>query len=714
MLPAARALCAGGVIDLDGERVADGQLHLGNDEDVGQRLRALVGEEAVALGHGQVHVGLQALADDLGRACLFERAVDDGAHRDDVLPARHGLAVEGVGGEGLVHLVEDHVARVVLAGVRHGEPDLVAGESEDRREELGKRVEREVQGGLRAAAGGALRALAVQAVLDDIEIEARKRVHAEVIHRMGDDVELIVAVGLLGLLDELVELGEEPAVEHGHILGLGQLFGVEVDKVVEHELAGVAELEVVLAELLEDLLRAADVRVIVRAGGPQAQDIRAVLVEHVRGIDAVAKALVHGLTLAVDRPAVGDALLKGRALAEGADSGQQRRLEPAAVLIETLEVHRGGPEALILLHGREVRGTGVEPAVKRVLFFGKAGVLAAVRAGEALGQDVGGIHIEPGVGALFGKEVRDGLDGLVGADGLAAVLAVEHGDGQAPAALTGDAPVGALADHALHAVDAPARDPAHVVARGAGLILKRVDRAEPLRGGAEDDGLLAAPAVRIAVHDLFGSEEGTGLLHVVQDDGVGLFNEHTLIFSGIVGVAALIVDGHDHVHAVAAAGLIVVRAEAGRGVDAAGTGIHRDIVGQHQTGGLGQEGMRCEHVLIEVTGVGLKDRVVLDVADGHDLFDERLGDDVHLAVILVLHDGVALVGVQGDGKVTGQRPDRGRPNDEVELGLVEMAQFAEIVVHRELDVHGRAGIVLILDLRLSQGGLVVIAPVNGL
>ena len=94
-----------------------------------------------------MHVGLQALADDLGRACLFERAVDDGAHRDDVLPARHGLAVEGVGGEGLVHLIEDHVARVVIAGVRHGEPDLVAGESEDRREELGKRVEREVQGG---------------------------------------------------------------------------------------------------------------------------------------------------------------------------------------------------------------------------------------------------------------------------------------------------------------------------------------------------------------------------------------------------------------------------------------------------------------------------------------------------------------------------------------------------------------------------------------
>ena len=270
-----------------------------------------------------MHVGFQAFADLLLGTGSLEHAVDNGAHVGELLPVGHLLSGEGVGREGFVHLVEHHVARVVLAGVRHGEPDLVAGESEDRREELGKRVEREVQRGLRAAAGQAVRTVAVEAVLHDIEIEARERGDAEIVHRVGDDVELIVAVGLFGLFNELVELREEPAVELGHLLGLGQLFGVEVDKVVEHELAGVAELEVVLAELLEDLLRAADVRVIVRAGGPQTQNVRAVLVEHVRGIDAVAKALVHGLAFTVDRPAVGDALLKGRALAEGADSGQQ-------------------------------------------------------------------------------------------------------------------------------------------------------------------------------------------------------------------------------------------------------------------------------------------------------------------------------------------------------------------------------------------------------
>ena len=70
--------------------------------------------------------------------------------------------------------------------------------------------------------------------------------------------------------------------------------------------------------------------------------------------------------------------------------------------------------------------------------------------------------------------------------------------------------------------------------------------------------------------------------------------------------------------------------------------------------------------------------------------------------------------MQRDGEVAGQRPDRGRPNDEAELALIEMAELAEVVVHRELDVHGRAGVVLIFDLRLGQRRLVVIAPVYGL
>ena len=77
---------------------------------------------------------------------------------------------------------------------------------------------------------------------------------------------------------------------------------------------------------------------------PEAADVGAVFLEHVGGIDAVAEGFVHGLALAVDGPAVRDAFLKRSALAQCADSGQQRGLEPAAVLVEALEIDGRGPK----------------------------------------------------------------------------------------------------------------------------------------------------------------------------------------------------------------------------------------------------------------------------------------------------------------------------------------------------------------------------------
>ena len=729
MHPAARALRALRFGDGDGEAgevraAADNRaffrLFIGNgdvrdDEELGEvhAGHGLDGLGGGCVDGGQGDVRLKRFADALVGAGRFQHAVDVRAEAEREVPRGHAVGGEGVVRVWLGHLVEDDVARVVAGAVRHLEPDLVAGEGEDRREELRHRVEDHPERGLCAAAGGGICAVAVEVILDDVEVEAGERDDAEVVDGVGDGEELIVLVGRLAAGHQVVQLRDGPAVELRHVGGRGEVVRVKVDEVVEAEFRGVAELEIVLAQLLEDGVGAADVDMIVGRACPEAADVSAVFLEHVGGIDAVAEGFVHGLALAVDGPAVRDALFERSALAQCADGGQQRGLEPAAILVEALQIDGRGPEALILLHGGEVRGAGVEPAVERVGLLVEV-LAAAVRADEVFGDEFVGLALEPDVRAEFAEELRDVGDGLVGADRLAAVLAVEHRDRQAPAALTRDAPVGALADHGLHAVDAPAGDPADVVARGAGLVLERVDRAEPLRRGAEDDRLLAAPAMRIAVDDLFGGEEAARFFHVLQDDGVGLFDEHPLVLAGIVGMAALIVDGDDHVHAVAAAGLIVVGAEAGCSVDAAGTGIHRDVIGQDKAAGLRQEGMIGQHVLIEAARMGLDDAVMLDIAHAHDLLGQRLGNDIHLTVVLVLHDGIALAWVQRDGEVAGERPNRGRPDHEVQLGLVEVAQLAEVVVHGELDIDGGAGVVLIFDLGLGQGGLVVVAPVDGL
>ena len=215
------------------------------------------------------------------------------------------------------------------------------------------------------------------------------------------------------------------------------------------------------------------------------------------------------------------------------------------------------------------------------------------------------------------------------------------------------------------------------------------------------------------MHDLLGGEEHAALLHVREDDGVGFLGAEAGVLAGVVGMAALIVHGHHHLRAVAHAGLVVVGAEAGGGVDAAGAGVHGDVVGVHDQTGLLQEGVLGQHVLEEAAGMGLDDLKALKAAGLHDLFGQRLGQDIALAVGR-LDDGIALVRVEGDADVAGQGPDGGGPDQKEELRVIQVRELALVVGHGELDVDGGAGVVLIFDLGLGQGGLVLGAPVDRL
>ena len=452
---------------------------------------------------------------------------------------------------------------------------------------------------------------------------------------------------------------------------------------------------------------------VVGGGGPEPEQVRAEVLHDVGGVHAVAEALVHRAALAVHGPAVGQAGLEGRAVSGCADGDQQARLEPAAVLIRALDIDVGGPvRGVVALQEGDVGRAGVKPAVERVAFLVE-GLAAAVRADEALRDQLHRVLLKPDIGAVIQEQLGDVGVGLLVADGLAAVLAVEDGDRQTPAALAGDAPVVALADHRDHAVLAPGGEPAHVLTGGNGFVLEGVHGAEPLRGSPEDDGALAAPAVGIGVDDVLGGKEHTAFLHVRQNDGVGLVGLHPGVLAGVVGVAAQIVHGDDELQTVAHTGQVVLRAEAGGGVDAARAGVHRDVVRVDQQRGLGQEGVVRQHILEEGAGVGLDDLPAFKAADLHDLLGQSLGHDVQLAVG-GLDDDVALAGMEGDAHVAGQGPDRGRPDHEVELAQIEVRQLALVVVHRELDVDRGAGVVLVLDLSLGQSGLVLGTPVDGL
>ena len=100
--------------------------------------------------------------------------------------------------------------------------------------------------------GRRIRAVAVEVILDDVEIEAGERDDAEVVDGVGDGEELVVLVGRLAAGHQVVQLRDGPAVQLRHVGGRGEVVRVEVDEVVEAVLRGVAELEIVLAQLLED------------------------------------------------------------------------------------------------------------------------------------------------------------------------------------------------------------------------------------------------------------------------------------------------------------------------------------------------------------------------------------------------------------------------------------------------------------------------------
>ena len=116
---------------------------LGDDHQVGQIHGVHVGLERFVI-HGEGNAGFERLADALIGAGALEHDVHIVAQGDHAIPFGHGVGVEGIVREGLIHLVENHVARIVIRRVRHSEPDLVTGEGEDRRKELGHGIEDQI------------------------------------------------------------------------------------------------------------------------------------------------------------------------------------------------------------------------------------------------------------------------------------------------------------------------------------------------------------------------------------------------------------------------------------------------------------------------------------------------------------------------------------------------------------------------------------------
>ncbi|EHM55942.1 hypothetical protein HMPREF9080_00243 [Cardiobacterium valvarum F0432] len=301
---------------------------------------------------------------------------------------------------------------------------------------------------------------------------------------------------------------------------------------------------------------------------------------------------------------------------------------------------------------------------------------------------------------------------------FAGVFVLHKAQRHAPVALAGDAPVRAGGDHVGQAAAAPFGGEADVlqaIQRGlAQAILVHADK--PLCGGTVDGRAVVSPAVRVAVADGGVVDEAVFFFEEFDDFGVGLEDVFAGEIGGIVGEAAIGQDRvHIHADTVVAADFKVFDTVRGGTVDAAGARIEGDVLTvDEQTVALDK-------------GVGQDEAIQRFTAGGSDRLprgfhapalayavDEILGDDEVAAA--VVDKGVFEFGVQGDGKVRGQGPRCGGPNDDIHGvrrgGEIHAASEVGGVAHGKAHVDGFRGFVFVFDFRFGQRGAAVQTPVD--
>ena len=289
----------------------------------------------------------------------------------------------------------------------------------------------------------------------------------------------------------------------------------------------------------------------------------------------------------------------------------------------------------------------------------------------------------------------------------------------APGTLTGDTPVRAVSDHRFDTRLAPVRDPLHAFDLFQRLRAQTflIHAHEPLRGGAEDDRRLVAPAARIAVLHFFHMQQRAALTQHLNDDIVGFEDVDTV--QGRIGawqISSVRANRVSDFQTVFLADRVVVRTVAAGGMHRAGTGIQRHVVAKDRRHVEIQERMLETHQF-KLGAVHRRQDGVIGRANAlHHALDQVFRQDQRLTVNL--HQRIVELRRQGDGAVSRQGPRSGGPDNQrhraVDVGDAEFRQHRGFIYRVERHVDGWGSLVVILHFRFRQRGTAVYAPVHRL
>ena len=392
-------------------------------------------------------------------------------------------------------------------------------------------------------------------------------------------------------------------------------------------------------------------------------------------------------------------------------------MKPAPVLVVSLEVHvgRGAEVRPVFQHGGMAH-TGIEPDVEDVRLLLEPRPAALGAAGSRRHQ-LFRFALEPDVGAVFPDKTDHMIENRLRHHLRPARVAIEHRDRDAPEPLARYAPVGPVLDHAVYPVASPGGNPGHRVDGGKGLLPEVVflHGDEPLFRRAEDDRLLAAPAVRIGVPDLHLPEEGALLPEPGDHRTVGVKDELPREVLDVACELSIIVHGGVIFQAIRHPDLVVLLAVARSDMDRAGTGVEGDEGGEDQQALPVDQRMAALLPLHDGSGKLIEDLIgFIPEAEGlHAAVHKVLCDDEDLA--LDLHGHVEEILMEGDRQIRGDRPGGRRPDDDGDLLAGELRDaLGNIGNAGKFDIDRRRRVVLVFDLRFRERGLARGAPVDGL
>jgi hypothetical protein len=373
-------------------------------------------------------------------------------------------------------------------------------------------------------------------------------------------------------------------------------------------------------------------------------------------------------------------------------------------------------------------GTGIEPDIKRVAHLA---VLVGFHAQQFLG-----IQREPALDPRLLNALRNRFDQFrrtrMQRTGF---LVQKERDRHAPVALAGDAPVRTGLHHAFEPRTAPRGEElrlvdgtlGHPAQRRAflvrGVLLALVFHAdEPLRRRTENDRRLVAPAVRVAMANLLALEQQALGFEFLQHQRVGIPHALAGQFADgecrrIAEELSIVANRVVHRQAIALANHVVVHTMRRCGMHLAGTCLGRNMRAA-DNGHIARLERMAQQDLVKRRALARADHrafklVAFEAALGQlARQDQRpLGGLDQVVVEFRMH-AHCLVGRQRPRR---RRPDHGKGRATQVREAESLGQLLGVVLmHREGDVNGGRGLVLVLDFGLSQRRAAIKTPVNRL